>query len=230
MFDAYVLKARIAPAVIAGVPPFLLFGSSIVRLDGEGAAIGLILGACGVLVCALVRDRGLRLQSSLWASWGGPPTTRRLRWRQGDAAVVSRRHRQVESVAGGALPAAAEEEVDPALADRRYSDAVGILRERTRGDQFAPLASENAEYGFRRNCLGIRPIALAVSAVVGAASLVLALAGGAGRFWVDVGISLVWVLGWSTIVSPGWVRAAAERYADRLFEAVAGLAVDRDRP
>jgi hypothetical protein len=223
LFDAYVLKARVAPAVIAVIPALLLAGGSAFRLDATSGVIGLVAGAIGVVVCAVVRDRGLSLQPLLWSIWGGPPTTRRLRFREGDPRLVSRLHLQVETATGHSLPDRTEEEVDPEAADERYAQAVAILRERTRGDGFAPLASENAEYGFRRNCLGIKPFALLIAGAMGITSLVLALAVGSVRFWLDSAFAFGLMIAWSTVVSPAWVRSAAELYADRLFEAASGL-------
>ena len=229
MFDAYVLKARVAPAIIAVTPALLLAGGSALRLDATSGVIGLVVGAVGVVVCAAVRNRGLALQSPLWSLWGGAPTTRRLRFGEGDPGVVSRLHFQVETATGNSLPDRAEEEVDPEAADERYAQAVTILRERTRGDGFAPLAAENAEYGFRRNCLGIKPFAVSIAAAVGITSLALGLTEGAIRFWLDSAVSFGLLIAWLTLVSPEWVRFAAELYADRLFEAASGLSA-RPRP
>lgn len=224
MFDVYARRARIAPAVIASAPAALLVGVSIIDLNATSAALGVIVGACGIVVCGLVRGEGLRIQPDLWDNWGGPPTTQKLRWSQGHPDVVSRRHFHLESITGERLPTAAEENADPTAADLKYANAVEILREKTRGPQFAPIASENAEYGFRRNCLGIRPFAVGLALTVAVTSVVLIFAQGSERFWVDTAVALVAACGWWKFVSPGWVRSAAELYADRLFEAAAGLA------
>jgi hypothetical protein len=226
VLDTYALKARVAPAVIAGAPALLLTGASVFDLSTTGTLFGLVVGAGGILVCGLVRGKGLRIQPRLWSGWGGPPATQRMRWSQNDPEVVARRHGQVEAATGEILPSEIEEKQDPRKADRRYSDAVEILREKTRTSDFAPLASENAEYGFRRNCLGIRPIAIAVAVAVGTASVALILIDGSARFWVDGGVAIAAALGWWKLVAPEWVRSAAELYADRLMEAAAGLAAE----
>ena len=44
----------------------------------------------GIVVCGLVRAAGRRLEPALWASWGGAPTTRRLRFREDNSLLPSR--------------------------------------------------------------------------------------------------------------------------------------------
>jgi hypothetical protein len=71
-----------------------------------------------------------------------------------------------EQVAGLRLPTEAEEVQDPEGADAVYELAVGALRERTRDtNQYPPVPSENARYGFRRNVLGLRPYGIATSLI-----------------------------------------------------------------
>jgi hypothetical protein len=50
----------------------------------------------------------------------------------------------------------------------KYRSATKRLIELRRGDEYRLVSKENAEYGFRRNLLGLRPAALAV--LVGAAA------------------------------------------------------------
>jgi hypothetical protein len=113
---------------------------------------------------------------------------------------------------------------DPEAADRRYEEAVASLRDLTRNTtRFRLVFAENVEYGFRRNSLGLRKIALAVAVLAFALSVaMLAVHGGEGQ-WVQWGISVAISLAasvyWWRVVNPLWVRAAAEVYADRLLEA-----------
>ena len=95
--DTYTWKARIAPVLIALLPvPLVVYvwfpGSSVV------ARIATILGAPVLLLWLLSelgRDMGKRNEAKLWTSWGGAPTTQRLRFSTPDAnaALVERRHR-----------------------------------------------------------------------------------------------------------------------------------------
>lgn len=200
--------------------------------------LGVTLGAIGLAVCGLVRDRGRQIEPDLWASWGGNPTVRRLRWRDAkDEEAVRRLHERLNSLLDRALPDALAEAEDPEAADRRYGEAVAVLRERTRDTaRFRLVFAENMEYGFRRNALGLRPFALIIAGL----ALVLSLAllvwghGDQAERWVRWGIaaaiSAASILYWWRIVTPEWVRRPAELYADRLLEAVEALRAGEPRP
>jgi hypothetical protein len=197
-----------------------------------------VLGALGLAVSGVVRDRGRKIEPGLWGEWGGSPTIRRLRWRGApDQRVVRRLHDRIAAVLDESLPTMEEETSDQADADRRYEDAIARLRERTRNTtRYRLVFEENVEYGFRRNSLGIRPIALIIAAVVlgvCAGLLVLGEGKASARFarWGSAGIlSLLALAYWTVVVTKGWVRRAAELYADRLFEALETLRQEKQRP
>ncbi len=228
MPDAYTRKARIAPAVLVGVPGGALLIAGAISPENVVRAVGVFLGAIGIVVAILVRDAGRSAQPGLWAAWGGPPTTSRLRWGSGaPESAVQRLHERVEDATGERLPDVASETADPDEADRRYEEAVGVLRERTRkADEFPLVAAENADYGFRRNAYGVRPYGIAaalVGMVVSAASAVLGSGATTVDRWVPAAIVCALCLGfWLVVVRPEWVRRAAENYADRLLEAADG--------
>ena len=131
---------------------------------------------------------------------------------------------------GEPLPTAAEEQADPEAADVRYEIATTALRQQTRdGGLYHLVAAENAEYGFRRNTLGLRPLAIVVALVSLIASLALIDANGAsGRYVVPTVISLICLLVWLAVIRSGWVRSAGEIYAQRLMEAVETLSDGSD--
>jgi hypothetical protein len=232
MPDAYTRKARIAPAVLVGVPGGALLIAGAISPENLVRAVGVFLGAIGIVVAILVRDAGRKAQPKLWESWGGPPTTSRLRWRSGAPEAAMRRlHARVGAATGEELPDAASEEADPAEADRRYEEAVGLLRERTRKADDSPLvAAENADYGFRRNSYGVRSYGIAAALVGTLVSIALAVLGSEAMTtrldrWVPAAIVCALCFGfWLLIVSPDWVRRAAENYADRLLEAADSVA------
>jgi hypothetical protein len=149
-----------------------------------------------------------------------------MRWRGQSANEVQRRHERISTAIGRTLPTATEEAEDEAGADEQYEDAAKSLRERTRDATTFPLvADENAEYGFRRNLLGIRPYGLAsglAGATVGAAVLTGLIGGGHGESaaWAVAGAaSLGETLFFLLVVRPAWVRSAADLYAHRLLDA-----------
>jgi len=202
-----------------------VIGASAVSPETAVRGVGVAAGAIGLAVCGLVRDWGRKREPALWESWGGNPAARRLRWRDAaDDEAVRRLHDRLDSVLDAPLPGRSAEMQDPEAADRCYEEAVASLRDLTRDTtRFRLVFAENVEYGFRRNSLGLRKIALAVAVLAFALSVaMLAVHGGEGQ-WVQWGISVAISLAasvyWWRVVNPLWVRAAAEVYADRLLEA-----------
>lgn len=222
-----------APAAAASVPALVLLGVSLTSADQGLRTGGAIVGALGLVVCGLVRDMGRRLQVELWRRWGGSPTIRRLRWRQApDPRRVERLHQRISAALGQSLPRPEDESRDPEDTDHLYEEAVAALRQRTIDrDRFPLVFEENCEYGFRRNSLGIRSIALVVAFGALVASVVLlALADGPvtsllPRWGASGGAAIVMLAYWGLVVNEGWVRRAAETYADRLFESLDTLLV-----
>ena len=236
--DTYSWRARIAPVLVAFLPvPLAVFvwfpGSSVV------ARIVAIVGAPALLFWLLSeigRDMGKRKEPKLWKSWGGAPTTQRLRFATPDTnvALVERYHRLLSELDPTLnLPTAQGEASDPKAADQAYEVATKWLIDKTGdADKFGLLFKENVSYGFRRNLWGLKPLALPL-AIVGTA---LCVAGG----WPPVGVveldwavtcavSLALVVFWLGWVRPSWVRIPAEAYADRLFEACERLQAAREQ-
>ena len=109
-----------------------------------------MVAALTLLICTLVRDRGRRIESGLWETWGGPPTSLRLRWGPTDAQAKTRSlHKQVTAATGVALPDAVGQASSPTEADRVYEQAVLVLRERTRDpprSRSSPLRMPNMAF------------------------------------------------------------------------------------
>ncbi len=228
MFEAYTLRARLAPAALAAIPAITLIVGAAASVKNSASLIAIMLGGIGLVVCGLVRDAGRRVEPELWDSWGGPPTTARLRWRSAsDASRLEELHALVAEATGRALPTHADEAHDPATADASYERAVAVLRDLTRSrDHFPLIFDELATYGFRRNCLGVRPIALAVAASAVVASAVLVWRASRYEYLIGGAAGLGALAWWSTCVNPAWVRQTAELYADRLLASPAVLIRD----
>lgn len=229
--DSYVMRARLWPALIAGLPLVLaiLVWFPLDWKDWQmiGACV-IFFGLLGVLE-HLGRERGYKLQPELFRNWDGPPTTRFLRHRDPTLNAISKR-RYHDSLAaalpGSTIPTAESESEDPEDADRVYESCGQFLRAKTRKKEDYPLVfAKNVEYGFRRNCLGLRTPALWIGAV-GIAAL-------AGRASVSAGFAMagrtialfggvldcLLLLWWTKTVAPDWVRSAAEAYAEALLAA-----------
>lgn len=233
--DIYVWKARRCPVLIAALPPALAVLSAFPESDWK-----LLLPACTfcglfMLVGQLGRDPGYQLQERLFESWGGPPTTAILRHRENrlDPATLGGLHRWLAEITGAPAPSKRKETASPADADDVYAAYVQHLRDATRDTKRYPLVfAENVNYGFRRNCLGLRPYAIALAALgtAGAAVNLLLFARGprlGAAVAATIGCILL-LLFWLRWVTPDWVRIPAQAYAERLIEA--GRQMARDQP
>jgi hypothetical protein len=175
-----------------------------------------------VMEIGLVGRTGFQSKGS--ARWRRSLRTDARRWgSQSNDAEIRSLHQRVSAATNIPLPDADLQANGPVEAERIYEQAVMILRERTRESSAFPLAAaENAEYGFRRNLLGLRPLALFDAGVTLFAAVAL-LAGGHARFAVPAFASVVAIVLWLRLITPRWVRLAAERYADRLLGAAVAL-------
>lgn len=241
VLDPYERKARLAPALLALVPAvgvvFLIYG-----LDWrpKSAFVG-FLASAGVfyLLASIAREFGKRIEDDLFAQWGGKPTTQLLRHRDRviDPVTKQRYHRFLSSRIDTEFPNADDERKNSDAADHIYAAATRWLLEKTRDTKRFPLLfAENVAYGFRRNCLGLKPLALVIA--VASAALVFLSAGIADRrgvhwgllhlvsinAWASLAISLIACAVWLLFVTPRTVRTAAFSYADMLLRACDALA------
>jgi hypothetical protein len=220
--DTYTLRARVAPLCIAILPAVVAMIAAGVAANASGVIFAAVIGAVAIVVAIVVRDAGRRLQPSLWEDWGGSPTLRRLRWSEStDREGTARLHSDIEAVTAIHLPTAREEEMDANEADSKYERAIGVLRDLTRDQSRFPLVfDENVDYGFRRNSLGIRTFGLVVGVIVLALSAAFSIGSPTPGWLISDVVALLAVIFWAGMVNPQWVRSAAERYADKLMDAV----------
>ena len=186
---------------------------------------------CGgmYLLAQLGRDMGKRKEPGLWKSWGGAPTTRKLRHRDAPNKVtLARQHEKLAKlVPGTKIPTAEDERTNPAHADQVYESCVAILRDKTRDKQKFPLVfEENCNYGFRRNLWGMKPLGLTL-AVIGTIVVAILIS---NRLWLQVPVTpLIVLFGlanvaalllWLFWITPKWVLIPADAYAERLLETI----------
>jgi hypothetical protein len=159
--DAYTMRARLVPAVIAGAPAFAF--AAIFVSWGKLGLPHLIAGtALTVLFAAfadVARRRGRAIEPSIIAKLGGLPTTVTLRHRDPtyDTATKAGFHQFIAAKLGQPAPTLQQEAADPEAADAHYVRGVTWLRENTRNvKKFDVLFNENVSYGFRRNLLGLK--------------------------------------------------------------------------
>lgn len=160
-FDTYSIKARVFPAIIAGLPTLaLLF--IIVPWDhlGISQAIASFMGVVLVFAFAdMARHRGKDIQTKL----GSGETPEQWHRANADLPEVSKSlfRKFIAEQLKQEAPTANEEKFNTAEANDFYRAANAWLRDRTRDtSKFSMLFGENITYGFRRNLLGLKTIAI----------------------------------------------------------------------
>lgn len=229
--DEYDREARLAPALLAILPLVL----TAIGLGLENNAIlasviaALLAGGVPMILAKQVADRGRAIEAKLFAKWGAPPTTLMLvPPADGPGGEIQQQRRaRLEKASGINLP------TKPTLADadvETYHAAVRWLIENTRDHTRFPVVwAELKTYGFERNTLGLRSIALFTSDIGVVALTTGAIAGSLGAH-LSVGTNaalaatcLLAGLWWWRIPSENRVRAAADRYAERILDTSAAL-------
>ena len=232
--DRYDRKARLTPALLCGLP---LIASVVLLIPEFGAiwgSIGVIVVYCGgsILLIQIGRDLGKTLEARLYQSWGGKPSVAMLRHSDSRLSKPTRdRYLNFLSsnVPGLALATPQEEATNPGQADAGYNSANRWLLEHTRDHaRFELLFTENINYGFRRNLLGLKPIALAIDAVAVILLIGMTISSWTGQFvstlstlspewWASLVITAGHTLLFAAYVRDEWVRLAAETYAQQLL-------------
>ena len=124
-------------------------------------------------------------------------------------------------------PTEEDELNDPRKADQLYDSAVRWLLEYTRDKKrYSILFKENIGYGLRRNCYGIKWLAVILAlmpAIVVVFDLLVQNVSIVNvdelTTWVSICISVVLSIWWAFVVRAEWVRDAAKAYAIRLLAA-----------
>ena len=247
LFDPYTFRARIQPALIVILPMGFLMFALLPNHPFFVTAFFALLGTAGgtAVVAQLGRERGRKKEPDLWRSWDGASTTRLLRHRRtpDDIVMTPGLRQQVEEWVGYPLPNQKEEEACPAEADTKYKEAIRSLREATRDTTKFPLVfAENANYGFRRNLWGLRPIGTPIAVLLTLYSWTLLSLTIWGRPWpepwwdilpnpdsvavirlavavANTSLAALWIF-W---VKPSWIKTVADAYAMKLLESVQTL-------
>ena len=229
----YAWYARTAPMYLALLPLAIAVG--IWFPDAPALQrIGAAAGAPAILAVFLAekgRDRGRRLQSKLWKSWGGPLLTQYLRHRNDEInehLKLGYHQKLSELLPHLSIPSAEEEALDPTGADSVYDACaqhlVNIVREDTK--RFWSAFKENRSQGFRRNLWGLKPLGVVCSsvAVVAAAAWLVSAWQGTQTLtapWVVATLLCVGILGaWVFWVTPAFVRLPYDAYARRVLESL----------
>jgi hypothetical protein len=238
LFDYYNFRARLQPAFLALVP--LAIGVFAWAPPGAKWATALwsLLGSAGFtfFLANLARNKGKQLEPELWKVWGGGPTTALLR-HAGTANPVLRErwHQQLAKASGLPLPTIDQERDDPRRADEMYEAATRILIGKMRDTRVYPFVfRDNVNYGFCRNLLALRKLALVCAAIGLCASSGSALWSWKSTFdnYPSLGcvaVNVALLLWWLFTVNSNWVKVPAMNYAQHLFEGLEKLAEPKAR-
>jgi hypothetical protein len=232
--DPYERKARLAPALLALLPVVALcLGQYGIQPDWSDAGWGL-LAAMGVfyVLASIAREYGKRLEPKLYKTWGGVPTTQIQRHQNDelDAVTKARYHLFLAGKLGIAYPSAEVESQDPPGADQIYAAGTRWLLNQTRDrNKFSLLFKENVAYGFRRNALGLKWIALIIAIIslswtlfsVGALTStglsLQAVLDSPSPVKAAITVDLFAIALWTLFITQKTVRTAAFAYADQLL-------------
>ena len=225
--DQYEMKARIAPTIIVILPLAVAILSIALVISDQIVQVILSSGIALIIVIyilsSLVRYCGTKIEADLWKNWGGPPSTRFMRWSDstfGDD-LKQQLYAAVESRCRIRLSSVEEEKEDPNKADGLIGQAFLQVKATVRHDDPEGIwTKHNVEYGSYRNLLGSRGIWLVFS-ILGTIAC--------GAFWylnkdyiLIFGLALNVLLAACSILSgwyvlPSLAKRAAEQYAEGIW-------------
>lgn len=232
LFDEYNLNARVRPALLALLPfaAFLYLVFPQLYNVAVGAVSLFVVFGFVTLLAHFCRSAGKSAEQKLFNAWGGRPTTIMLRLSDDYLEPITKKryHKYLaKNIDGWVSPSEEDEMLEPNAADKKYDSAIRWLLECTRDQKvYSLLFKENINYGFRRNCYGIKWLALVLA--------ILPLAAVVADFvlesisYVDVGDPAAWIsiilsallfFWWFFVVNEAWVKDAATAYAVRLLAA-----------
>ncbi len=219
VFDAYEIRARLAPALVVASPLVLI----VVALVQASTSTFLTTSAGAVVFVTLlytfsflVRHLGRRVENELWTTWGGPPSATVLR--EADTTFSVETKSRIRSFLASTLGITGTD--DPGWGDNvdGVQEAFRLVRQNIRQQDPKGLwFTHNAEYGFLRNLLGSWWLLVLNSIVAVGISGVLWYAHGGKPYIFLAALSLAFALAsvfGRIAVLPSAVQTAATRYAE----------------
>ncbi len=205
VLDAYALKARYYPALLATIPALVALAILISHAK-FGLTTGIASLAIPVLVFAaadIARRMGKRLEEQIYAESGGKPSVTMMRYSDDtfDSASKEAYRAFYASKINQPIPTEGAEKADLTAGDAFYDRGGAWLRENTRGKKFSVLLSENITYGYRRNLLSLKWPALATNAVLVLLSAFLLYKKGAINMEDETTVALVIVVALAVVHS-----------------------------
>lgn len=229
-FDAYTIRARVFPAVIAAIPALAMV---ILLVSWTGLALSSGIATIGLLIILYMfsdfaRSQGKKIEPRIYELQGGKPSVTMMR--RADTSLDTDSKDRYRAFLASKLtrmaPTAGEEEQNQAAADAFYEQAGTWLRENTRDTKkFSILFNENISYGYRRNLLGLKWVALGLNLAVVAICAGLLLYNApikiadafTGRVLVVLVVAAIHAVYIVAVVNQHSVIAAARTYARQLI-------------
>ena len=232
LFDTYSRQARLQPALFVLFPLFVTIAIWFRSLYDMAASLVGLAVACGTIIylAHLSRSFGRKVETRLFAEWGGKPTTTWLLNNDCNLDVHTKARYLAfftNHVPGWTAPSQEDESTDCDAASAAYDSAVRWLREATRDQRkFDLVFKENVSYGFRRNLYGLKKLGLVVSFTCVAGNIGALCYDYFSTFpkiepagLVSLVISVVIVAGWLVVVRQAWVKDSADSYTRALIAA-----------
>ncbi|MCZ3370819.1 MULTISPECIES: hypothetical protein [Acinetobacter calcoaceticus/baumannii complex] len=239
-FDEYTLKARFLPAGIACIPLLALIASYFDwnKFLLSNVIVGILIGFLLIfLLSGFARYMGKKVEKKSLITWQVLPSTELMRHRDTSLDVIKKNkvHQLLTQKSPFTMPSQQEEIADPNMADSIYNEAMTWLRGKTRDEKI--LFNENINYGFMRNSLGLKWIALIIcliSLLILTTLFFLNYDGSLKDFnqltlfikkvkmalWLTLAASLLMPLYWSLVINKANVRKSAVNYAKTLIDLV----------
>jgi hypothetical protein len=232
ILDPYERKARLYPALLAMMVPVVAallivpaYSNQIINLASIAVAFGGLM-----LLSSLGRERGKRIEPGLFEKWGGTPTTQLLL--QSTSSLDHLTLERYRQFLQARVPGLRFSDVEGEYADLKHAttvceSSVKWLREATRDTKKFPLVfAETTNYGFRRNLLGVKPVAIFLSIVslfaVGTHAWIVGsgdLAKVPVQSWLAGSVAFIGFLFWVFVVTQEFVKTTAFAYATALLAA-----------
>lgn len=227
-FDLYTVKARLAPAIITVAPAIALLVAVLDLRSFDATQLWATIGLVVVLFALsnVSREAGRRVQNRVYRDNGGWPTFDPIYY--SDRTFSDEAKLRYLSFLSKQLrrpyPTMEKATSDPLSARQFYNEAATWLREATRDTtQYRIIYDENITYGYFRNMLGLKWIALMMNLAVSLTCLLILY--GYIQLFNDATASLPYVLTVSALhfvyvlfgVSDARMREASKRYARQLL-------------
>lgn len=238
LFDKYSFNARVKPALFIILPVVV---TAYILIEPLRTLLGSLVGifvTCGVVnfFANQMSSAGNELQTKLFKKWGGAPTTIILRY--SDETLDKYTKQRYRAKLNELIPnfkkiTESYELQHPHDADDYYNSASNFMREYTRDvERYSLIFSENISYGFSRNLLAFKKTAITVVVISFLISIIFMLLNFSisfdnvnelkkipSSYCVLLGIHIVFLLIWFSMINEKWVKMRGLAYAKRLYAA-----------